>query len=151
MVRSFIKSYNPHVCHASSLNCRNIVSHTGFFFFGEFFFFLVRKENQMHTVCQLVHWHHQCSGSLEDNHVVKSDIAEFYPVEAMVQFLEQTRPLQQFAESFHKQRVQLRDDAMNGLGVVKGVHKMKFKARQKIGQKSMCGCNSGNYSAYVLY
>ena len=72
--------------------------------------------------------------------VVKSDgIAELYPVEAVVQFLEQTRPLQQFAESFHEQQIDgelllnASDDAMNELGVVKGVHKMmirqKFKAR----------------------
>ena len=72
--------------------------------------------------------------------VVKSDgIAELYPVEAVVQFLEQTRPLQQFAESFREQQIDgelllnASDDAMNELGVVKGVHKMmirqKFKAR----------------------
>lgn len=73
-------------------------------------------------------------------HVVKSEgLAELYPVEAVVQFLQETRPLQQFAASFGENRIDgelllnANDDVMNELGVEKGVHKLmirqKFKAR----------------------
>lgn len=73
-------------------------------------------------------------------HVVKSEgLAELYPVEAVFQFLQETRPLQQFAASFKEQCIDgemllnASDEVMNELGVEKGVHKLmirqKFKAR----------------------
>lgn len=73
-------------------------------------------------------------------HVVKSEgLAELYPVEAVVQFLQETRPLQQFAASFGENGIDgefllnASDEVMNELGVEKGVHKLmirqKFKAR----------------------
>ena len=71
-------------------------------------------------------------------HVVKSEgLAELYP--AVVQFLQEIRPLQQFAASFGENRIDgelllnANDEVMNELGVEKGVHKLmirqKFKAR----------------------
>ncbi len=73
-------------------------------------------------------------------HVVKSEgLAELYPVEVVVQFLEVTRPLQQFAASFGENKIDgelllnASDEVMAELGVEKGVHKLmirqKFKAR----------------------
>lgn len=73
-------------------------------------------------------------------HVVKSEgLAELYPVDAVVQFLQETRPLQQFAANFREQKIDgelllnASNDVMNELGVEKGVHKLmirqKFKAR----------------------
>ena len=73
-------------------------------------------------------------------HVIKSEgLAELYPVEAVVQFLQETRPLQQFAPTFQEQQIDgelllnASNDVMNELGVEKGVHKLmirqKFKAR----------------------
>lgn len=73
-------------------------------------------------------------------YVVKSEgLAELYPVEYVVQFLRETRPLMQFAESFGENRIDgelllnASDEVMNELGVTKGVHKLmvrqRFKAR----------------------
>ena len=72
--------------------------------------------------------------------VVKSEgLAELYPVESVVNFLQETRPLQQFAERFGECKIDgelllnASDDVMNELGVEKGVHKLvirqKFKAK----------------------
>lgn len=73
-------------------------------------------------------------------HVAKSEgLAELYPVEVVVQFLQDTRPLQQFAASFRENRIDgemllnASDEVMGELGVEKGVHRLmirqKFKAR----------------------
>ena len=73
-------------------------------------------------------------------HVAKSEgLAELYPVEVVVKFLQDTRPLQQFATSFGENRIDgemllnASDEVMTELGVEKGVHKLmirqKFKAR----------------------
>lgn len=73
-------------------------------------------------------------------HVVKSEgLAELYPVEVVVQFLQETRTLQQFATSFGENKVDgelllnASDEVMAELGVEKGVHKLmiwqKFKTR----------------------
>lgn len=72
--------------------------------------------------------------------VIKSEgLAEFYPVEAVVQFLQETRPLQQFAGRFQEEKIDgelllnASNEVMNELGVEKGVHKLmirqKFKTR----------------------
>ncbi len=62
-----------------------------------------------------------------------------YSVDSVAQFLEETRPLQQFVKSFKENEIDgelllnASDDVMNELGVVKGVHKriirQRFQAR----------------------
>jgi len=66
-------------------------------------------------------------------------IAERYPVEAVYQFLDETKPFQQFAASFKDQGIDgelllnASDEVMKELGVTTGVHRLmlrqKFKAK----------------------
>lgn len=72
-------------------------------------------------------------------HVAKSEgLAELYPVEDVVQFLQGTRPLQQFAASFGENRIDgemllnASDEAMTELGVEKGVHKLMIRQKFKV-------------------
>ena len=71
-------------------------------------------------------------------HVMKSEgLAELYPVEAVVQFLQENRALQQFAPIFKEQKIDgelllnASDDVMNELGVEKGVLKLMIRQRFK--------------------
>ena len=66
-------------------------------------------------------------------------IAERYPVETVYQFLDETKPFQQFATSFKDQGIDgelllnASDEVMKELGVTTGVHRLmlrqKFKAK----------------------
>ena len=68
-----------------------------------------------------------------------SGIAELYPVDAVFQFLNETKPFQQFAATFKEQSIDgelllnASDDVMKELGVTTGVHRLmlrqKFKAK----------------------
>ena len=72
--------------------------------------------------------------------VVKtSGIAEFYPVDAVFQFMEETKPFQQFAATFKAEGIDgelllnANNEVMEELGVTTGVHRLmlrqKFKAK----------------------
>ncbi len=64
-------------------------------------------------------------------------IAEMYPVEAVFQFLSETKPFQQFASTFKDQGVDgelllnASDDVMKELGVTTGVHRLMLRQKFK--------------------
>lgn len=64
-------------------------------------------------------------------------IAEMYPVEAVFQFLSETKPFQQFASTFKDQGIDgelllnASDDVMKELGVTTGVHRLMLRQKFK--------------------
>lgn len=70
--------------------------------------------------------------------VVKSSgIADLYPVDAVFQFMEETRPFQQFAATFKAEGIDgellfnANDEVMKELGVTTGVHRLMLRQKFK--------------------